>query len=415
MNRRTYLVTATAASLSLAGCTGSRDSKPRNGDDPESPSDGPSNDRPDGTEYPGAAGTADDFEALERWTVTGGRLTADPNRSVVGSQSGRIEVPEANQTATLAKTFPEPRDLSAVSPGIAAATNEMVVPWLHLIDDDGNRITHRHAVSGNLPLMRYDFGVDAVDSGFDATRVREVRLQVWTPDGESRTVWFDDLHFAPMPETGRVMIQFDDCHVTDYTEALPILEEYGYPAVTFVNSDYVDGGEVGGDTRLTTDHLRELRDAGWCVANHTETHPRLPDLSRAEQEAEIRDSKAWLEDRGFEDGAQYFAYPFGRFDATTIELVDEYHAIGFAGGLPAHGHVANTQLAPRIGDPDADRVRTALERTVELRGITSIFFHRLEGDDLAAFETMVETIHEYESRGDLEVILPADLEREFLY
>ncbi|WP_436345729.1 polysaccharide deacetylase family protein [Natronorubrum sp. FCH18a] len=412
MKRRTYLAVAASASVGLAGCTDARflGSESENGNDESPSSTGNGNGSND---YPDAAGTDDDFEDLDAWDVTGGTLTADTNRALVGSQSARLEVTAGS--ARLAKTFSESRELTDVVPGVALATDGMVVPWLRLVDSNRNTIVYRRAVTGDLPIMRYNFGVTSVDDAFDAANVDEVHLQVAVGEGQERTVWFDDFHFTPRPENGKVMIQFDDAHVTDYTEALPILEEYGYPAVTFVNADYVDGGNVGGDPRLTTDQLHELDDAGWCIANHAVSHPRFPELSAAEQEAEIREGKQWLVDRGFAEGAEYFAYPFGQYDETTIELVDEYHSIGFAGGQPVQGYTTNTKLTSRIGEPGIERIETELERTAEMSGITKMFYHRLEGEDLEAFETLVETIHEYESKGKLDVILPQDLEENYLF
>ncbi|ELY52963.1 polysaccharide deacetylase family protein [Natronolimnohabitans innermongolicus] len=414
MKRRAYLTLAASTSLCLAGCAELRsgDSNGDNGDDDGAPGSTSSSDS--AGDHPDIAGTDDDFEDLDVWNVSGGDLSADPDRSVVGSQSARLEIPSGEGSAVLTKAFDEPRDLSAVAPGVAAASDELIVPWIRLLDVDGNSIAYRRGISGDLPLMRYNFGVDSTSSAFDVGAVTDVQLQVWTAENESRTVWFDDFHFTPRPETGKVMIQFDDTHVTDYTKALPILEEYGYPAVTFINSDYV-GRDAGGVPRMSTEQLHELHDAGWCIANHTDTHPHLSQLSREEQEAEILDGKEWLIDQGFEEDAEYFAYPFGDYNATTIELVEKHHTLGFAGGRPVQGYTTNTELVSRIGEPDVERVERELERTVEMGGITKMFYHRLEDEHLEAFETLVETVHKYESQGDLEVILPQDLEERYLF
>lgn len=418
MNRRAYI--AAGASVCLAGCLSSlpddssEEDGTGNGNETENGTADPTaeTERPpaDGTDRPDAAGTADDFEDLESWSVVGGRLAADRNRTLVGSQSARLEVPAGRRSAGLTKTFATPRDLTDVVPAVGVAADALVVPWLRLVDADGDSIAYRRGIAPDLGLLRHDFGVASIDSGFDASAVREVRLQVRAADGERLTVWFDDLHFTPRPETGKVLFQFDDGNVTDYTEALPILAEYGYPATTFVNTD-----TVGGGGRLTLDQLRELRDAGWHVGNHTADHASLPDRDAAGQEAAIRDGKRWLVDRGFETGAEYFAYPFGRYDATTIDLVDEHHSLGFGGGRPAHGYATAPGLLPRIGEPDADEARRAIELTAERRGITTFLYHRLEDESRETFETVVETVREYESRGDLEVILPRDLEERFLF
>ncbi|MFA9417054.1 polysaccharide deacetylase family protein [Natrinema sp. HArc-T2] len=411
MQRRTYLVAA--ATAPLAGCTWSESSSTGSGSGPENdPNADATNER--STQTSELVGTVDDFEDLSAWEPDGGTLTAAPDRAVVGSQSARLEIPADEPSARLVRSFSTPLDCTTVAPGLAVASTSLVVPWLRLIDVNGNAADFRRGIKGGLPLARYNFGVTERADGFDPTAVETVHLLVWTGEGVSETVWFDDLHFVPRPERGKVMIQFDDAHVTDYTEALPILEDYGYPAVSFVPTGYVDGGEVGGDPRLSTKQARELHDAGWCIANHTVTHPDLPTLSAAEQAAEIRDGQQWLRERGFERGSHYFSYPFGGYNATTLELVAANHDLAFGGGAPAHGYVSNPQLAPRIGEPSTEQARTAIERTASMRGITSLFFHRLEGKRLASFETIVEVIHEYESAGEIDIILPTDLERELL-
>ncbi|MXV64521.1 polysaccharide deacetylase family protein [Natronorubrum sp. JWXQ-INN-674] len=422
MKRRTYLTLAAASSLSLAGCTDAQQtsSGKQNGDDDSSTSSNGETPTETPSDLPDIAGTDDDFEDLDAWEVAGGSLSADSTRSVVGSQSARLEVGKSDQNARLTKRFSEPRDLTDVVPGVALAADDTTVPWLRLVDVDGDSVEYRRGIAPDMPLMRYNFGVDTVAKGFDAAAVSEVHLQLWTAEGDRRTVWFDDFHFTPRPDTGKVMLQFDDNHVTDYTKALPILEEYGYPAVTFVNPGRVEAEmdgvtDPGGYPRVTLDQLHELRDAGWTVSNHCYNHPHLSQLDANAQEAEIVRGKEWLESNGFEDGARYFAYPHGDYDETTLELVEKHHDIGFGGGLPVQGYTTNTRLTSRIGEPSAERVETELERTAEMRGITKIFYHRLEGADLEAFETLVETLHEYESRGEIDVILPRDLEREFLF
>lgn len=421
MRRRAYLAAASSSLFCLAGCTDTRSDagdSDRNGDSGDRPSNGNGGDDPeyDTEDVTPASGTVepgpeDDFSDLSAWEVVGGSLSAetDPDRISIGEQSARLETNGEN--TRLSKEFDEPVDVSNVAPGLAFEGEDLTVPRIRLVDEGGRTIDYRRGMVGDIPLSRYNFGVERVSDGFDPTAVTGVHVWLWNGDGDRRTVWFDDFHFVPRPETPRVMIQFDDCHVTDYTEALPILEEYGYPAVTFANPAYVERGEDGGgQTKLSVEQLEELDDAGWCVANHTYSHPHLSQLDREEQEAEILDGQAWFEERGFDEATKYFAYPFGDYDATTVELVAEHHDLGFAGGASAHGFLSNTGLVPRIGDPAPEQSRNAVEWAVEKNGFASMFFHRLEDDDLRAdFEAMVEAIHEYESRGDLEVILPADL------
>ncbi|ELY80908.1 polysaccharide deacetylase family protein [Natrinema gari] len=419
MQRRHYL--AATASLSLAGCLTSRwlDSAPAEADSNASRDTDPPP-RPESGDPPpagnlGPAGTIDDFETLDSWEVFGATLSPDPSRSVVGTRSARLEIPATERTGGITTTFDEPRDLTDVVPGLAVASKGLVVPWLRLTDDDGRQIDYRRGIKGGLPLVRYNFGIDAVAAEFDPTAVRNLSVLVRTNKGEAETVWLDDLHLVPRPDTGKVMFQFDDAHVTDYTKALPTLEEYGYPAVSFVNPARIEAemrgaDDPGGFPRLTVDHLHELDDAGWVIGNHCYTHPHLSTLETEAQETEIKKGKEWLEAEGFADGARYFAYPHGDYDERTLALVERHHDLGFAGGRPVQGYAVNPRQTSRIGEPTAERARTAIERTASMRGITALFFHRLEGDTLAAFEAAVETVHEYHSAGELDVILPAALE-----
>lgn len=419
MKRRAYL--AMASTACLAGCAGlnaleSDRSRDRDGSaDPNEPDPESSVERD-----PILPEAADDFEDLSRWSIDGGSIAADADRAFVGTQSARIETPTSSGLTRLSLAYESPFDCTDAVPGVAMASSESVPPWIRLFDVDGNRIDYRRGLRGGLPLMRYNFGVEDRDDAFDFSAVREVQLQFWTADGQAPTVWFDDLHFVPRPDRGKVMIQFDDNHVTDYTRAFPILEEYGYPAVSFVNPGRIEAEtagvtDPGGYPRITVEQAHELRDAGWVLANHCYGHSALGDLAPEEQEAEIRRGKEWLEDEGFTDGARYFAYPHGSYDATTLELIDEYHDLGFGGGLPVQGYNVNHVLNSRVGDPSAERMATELERTAEMRGITSFFYHRLEGDLLDDFETTIDLLHEYESAGEIDVILPQDLERDYLF
>lgn len=415
MNRRAYLaMTASAAtSLCLAGCAGS---EPLDSSDTDSNDDGGTTDPGGVTPASGVVepGSEDDFENLSAWSEDTGSLSADSDRSLVGTQSAYLEVGSSATTGRISKTFDEPVDVSNVVPGVAITAESVVSPWIRLLDESGNRIDYRRTVTGGLPFMRYNFGINELDDSFDETAVTEIHLQLWTAEGTERGIWFDDFHFVPRPETGKVMIQFDDTHVTDHSEAMPLLSEYGYGAVTFVNPNYV-GKEVDSYERLSEEQLADLQAAGWCLSNHTETHANMPTLDRDEQERELRNGKAWLEERGYEEGARYFAYPFGNFDATTVELVEKYHEIGYAGGYPVQGYTSNTALASRISEPDREQAEVAFERTARMPGITSVFYHQLEGEYRTDFEDMLEILHEYESAGEIDVILPPDVEQELLF
>ena len=71
--------------------------------------------------------------------------------------------------------------------------------------------------------------------------------------------------------------------------------------------------------RLGRDELVDVY-AGFEIANHSLTHPYLPDLSPADLEREIRDSRRLLQD-WFQQPVRGFCYPFGGFNPAVKAVI----------------------------------------------------------------------------------------------
>ena len=74
-----------------------------------------------------------------------------------------------------------------------------------------------------------------------------------------------------LPEKS-VAITFDDAWRSIYDNALPIMEKYDYPYTVFVNTDPIDERNK---MSMTWDMLRELKQRGGTLANHTTDHDYL--------------------------------------------------------------------------------------------------------------------------------------------
>jgi peptidoglycan/xylan/chitin deacetylase (PgdA/CDA1 family) len=114
-----------------------------------------------------------------------------------------------------------------------------------------------------------------------------------------------------------VIITFDDGAACSYDKALSILEEYGYQATFFVISGLLGKTnewvqDIGFPTRkmLTREQLKALKGAGMEIGSHTVSHCHLDRLDVDTVRAEVRISKAQLEDV-LGDEVIHFAYPFG--------------------------------------------------------------------------------------------------------
>lgn len=87
------------------------------------------------------------------------------------------------------------------------------------------------------------------------------------------------------------VITFDDGHATDFVNALPHLLEYGFQA-----EFYITTGWIGKPRYMNKSQLRELASSGMHIGTHGVTHRYFDELTEAELEHELRESKATLED-----------------------------------------------------------------------------------------------------------------------
>ena len=121
----------------------------------------------------------------------------------------------------------------------------------------------------------------------------------------------------------RVLITFDDGWKSVYTDAFPILKEFGYPFTLFLYKNYVDGGGKA----LTTPMIQEMIKAGATIGSHSVSHPypitvksfrkKGPDAYDAFLRKEMGESKRFLESK-FAVKVTTYSYPGGFFTEEMI-------------------------------------------------------------------------------------------------
>jgi peptidoglycan/xylan/chitin deacetylase (PgdA/CDA1 family) len=112
-----------------------------------------------------------------------------------------------------------------------------------------------------------------------------------------------------------VVITFDDGYADMHAHALPLLMEHGFPATVFVTTGWLrDAGRHAAgrplDRMLSWSQVRELAASGIEIGAHSHGHPQLDQLRLQALRAELRVSKALLED-GIGHPVPSLAYPFG--------------------------------------------------------------------------------------------------------
>jgi peptidoglycan/xylan/chitin deacetylase (PgdA/CDA1 family) len=119
-----------------------------------------------------------------------------------------------------------------------------------------------------------------------------------------------------------VVLSFDDGLLSQFTNAAPVLEDVGVPAVFFVLPGFNDHVH----RYMGVPELEALADDGFEVELHTCNHPNLPQLARRNLlafYAELDDCRGLLEGITGQP-VDFVAYPFGAYDATVLDAVNRF-------------------------------------------------------------------------------------------
>jgi peptidoglycan/xylan/chitin deacetylase (PgdA/CDA1 family) len=180
------------------------------------------------------------------------------------------------------------------------------------VDWAGVPVLMYHRIDAQLPHDRVGRDLTVQPGAFEA-QLRYLR------DRGIRTITAAELVAAlrrgERPEK-TVVLTFDDGYQDAATSAFPLLRKYGARATFFVSA-----GFVGTPRHVTWREMREMRAAGMEIACHGTEHRDLSRLNFAGQMSEAghcvtafaRYMSGWE--------AQTYAYPAGKYDAITLQLM----------------------------------------------------------------------------------------------
>ena len=126
-----------------------------------------------------------------------------------------------------------------------------------------------------------------------------------------------------------VILTFDDGLKSQYTNAKPILDKYGYKATFDIICN-----DVGTTGSLSWKDITALYNEGHNIGSHTMNHKDLSKLSKRMVNFEVGESKQCLLDHGINTST--FAYPFnaGSDEASVVNTVAKYYDIARTGTDP---------------------------------------------------------------------------------
>lgn len=151
------------------------------------------------------------------------------------------------------------------------------------------------------------------------------------------------------------VITMDDGWKSQYQNAWPILQKFGYPFTLFIYTDYVKGGPKSGGESITWDQIAEMRDAGVDIGGHTTSHKDLRGKRGTQPTAEY-DAWLWNELNGSKQAMEQrlgikieaLALPYGFYNAHVQEMAKKagYDAIFTVYGQRI-GHSSNNDALGR--------------------------------------------------------------------
>jgi peptidoglycan/xylan/chitin deacetylase (PgdA/CDA1 family) len=112
------------------------------------------------------------------------------------------------------------------------------------------------------------------------------------------------------------LLTFDDGYTSVLRSAVPVLEQFGYPAVMFVPTDFIgrsneyDRGIEPEEPICGWEELRELESRGVSIQAHGKSHRSFSSLTPDEIRVELEISRDPLQE-GLKKLIEVFAYPFG--------------------------------------------------------------------------------------------------------
>lgn len=193
------------------------------------------------------------------------------------------------------------------------------------IPDDGVRVSviGYHDIAENLPETAMRLHTSKFRKQMEAIRL--LGIKVITLDEFIAWKKGD----KQIPEKS-ILITFDDGWKSVYTDAYPVLKEFGFPYTIFLYKNYIDGGGKA----LTTPMIQEMLAAGGLsIGSHSVSHPypltvksyrkKGANIFDAYLRKEMGESKRYIESL-FPVKVSSYAYPGGFYTEEMLKLGDEF-------------------------------------------------------------------------------------------
>lgn len=138
----------------------------------------------------------------------------------------------------------------------------------------------------------------------------------------------------------QAILTFDDGHASNYEAARILKEEFNSTADFFINTS-----TIGSKNFLSWQQVKDMHSWGMSIQSHGHEHKYLSDMSRDEQQVQLKRCKELIEDQ-ISDAVTIMAPPGGRYNQDTLDLV---HDLGYEHiSISKPGRWSGGNCSPRI-------------------------------------------------------------------
>jgi peptidoglycan/xylan/chitin deacetylase (PgdA/CDA1 family) len=156
-------------------------------------------------------------------------------------------------------------------------------------------------------------------------RAQMQALKDWGYTTITATQLVNAINVGSMLPQRPVVISFDDGDNSVFSQAFPIMREFGFVGVNYLVSKY-----IGAEGYMSIEQINELGVAGWEIGSHSISHADLTTLEHPEWE--IIQSQERLA-KMFDWPINTFAYPFGKETYDIRIMVSRNYIAGMGLGV----------------------------------------------------------------------------------
>jgi peptidoglycan/xylan/chitin deacetylase (PgdA/CDA1 family) len=126
-----------------------------------------------------------------------------------------------------------------------------------------------------------------------------------------------------------IILVFDRGYKSQFTNAKPILDKYGYKATVFAICNFIGNNIRGAESAMNWHEIETLHKKGYDIQSHGMNHKDLTSITLDGREFEVGESKQCLLDHGINSIIYSAAFNKGGDDPEIINIIAKYYDFSF--------------------------------------------------------------------------------------